>query len=523
MTPPAAASTPPSHADSRAATAAATAPDSGPDYDLLVVGGGINGAAIARDAAGRGLRTLLVEQDDLASHTSSASSKLIHGGLRYLEYYEFGLVRKALREREVMLRSAPHLIRPLRFVVPHDPSMRPLWLLRAGLFLYDHLARRELLPDSEALNLTRHPAGAALQPRFTRGFAYSDARVDDARLVVLNALDAHERGATVRTRTRVVAATRGAGGWGVTLRDQTSGQEEPVRARALVNAAGPWVDALRQDTLKVASRHRIRLIRGSHVVVPRLVDHDHAYLFQNPDGRILFALPFEGDFTVLGTTDVEQSAPAAAPITPDETAYLCAMASRWLRQPATPAQVCWTYSGVRALLDDAASSAAAVTRDYLLELDTAGAPVLTVFGGKITTARALAEEALVRIAGALPGRAARAAWTATAPLPGGDLPGADFDAFHADLGARYPWVEPELLRRWAHAYGTRVERLLAGARRRADLGEALAPGLHRVEVDYLRAHEWARAPDDFLWRRTRLGLHLSAAARAAGAARLATT
>ncbi|MHA7151596.1 glycerol-3-phosphate dehydrogenase, partial [Burkholderia pseudomallei] len=388
-------------------------------YDLLVVGGGINGAGIARDAAGRGLSVLLCEQDDLASHTSSSSTKLIHGGLRYLEYKEFGLVRKALQERETLLRAAPHIMWPLRFVMPHMPNLRPAWLIRIGLFLYDHLAKRELLPGSRGIDMRRHPAGAPLVDSIKRGFVYSDGWVDDARLVVLNALDAQERGARILTRTKLVSAERRDGQWHARLQ-RADGSTLDVRARAIANAAGPWVGEVLHGALGRGAQHSVRLVKGSHIITPRLFDHDHAYIFQNPDKRIIFAIPYERDFTLIGTTDVEyRDDPSRVAIDRDETRYLCESINRYFKRKISPADVCWTYSGVRPLLEDEnADNPSAVTRDYRLELDDGeGAPLLSVFGGKITTFRKLAEEATDMLGGAL--GAARGAWTAGVPLPGG--------------------------------------------------------------------------------------------------------
>ncbi|MCH7342574.1 glycerol-3-phosphate dehydrogenase [Pelomonas sp. CA6] len=518
----------------RGISAAPTPPsDPGPEpVDVLVVGGGINGAGIARDLAGRGYRVLLAEAQDLASHTSSSSTKLIHGGLRYLEYYEFALVRKALQEREVLLRSAPHLMWPLRFVMPHDPAMRPAWMIRVGLFLYDHLARRELLPGSEGLDLRRHEAGAPLQPRFTRGFAYSDGWVDDARLVLLNAQDARDKGATVLTRTAVVAAQREAGQWRATLRGER-GETRTLRARALVNAAGPWAEQFLREAARSAhgealATRSLRLVKGSHIVVPRCFEHPHAYIFQNPDKRIIFAIPYEQDFTLIGTTDVEVPAAslqglARARIDADEIAYLCEQASRYFRRPVTPQQVVWSYAGVRPLLDDASGDPAAVTRDYLLETHRDGAPLLTVWGGKITTFRKLAEDAADRIGEMLD--QPRPAWTEGAFLPGGDLsdwvgaaqprhPQRDFLRFVQEVLRRYPFLPPALAHRLARAYGARVERVLDDARDLQALGAEVAPGLFERELDYLRREEWACDAEDVLWRRSKLGLHYSEAQRA---------
>jgi glycerol-3-phosphate dehydrogenase len=505
-------------------------------FDVLVVGAGINGAGIARDLAGRGLSVLLVEQDDIASHTSSASTKLIHGGLRYLEHLEFGLVRKSLAEREVLLRAAPHIMRPLSFVMPHDPSMRPAWMIRAGLFLYDHLARRELLPGSRTIDLRAHPAGAPLKTSFARGFEYADGWVDDARLVVLCAVDAAARGAQVLTRTRCVDARRAAHGWTVRLQRHAAPAQDVqgsrvVQARALVNATGPWAATFLSDALHRDGVRPLRLVKGSHVVVRRLFGHPYAYLFQNPDGRIIFAIPFEGDYTLVGTTEVDHQGPTGeAHIDAAEVEYLCAQASRYFAHEVTPADVVWTYSGVRPLIDDEQGNPAAVTRDYRLDLDTdGGAPLLSVFGGKITTFRRLAEEAAARLLPVL--RAAglhprRGDWTAGAHLPGGDLVAwlgaragptrelrANVERFIAALQERHREVAPALVHRLAHAYGTRAVPLLARG-----LGEAVAPGVHAGELRHLIEHEWARSGDDVLWRRSKLGLHLPEAGRASVAA-----
>ncbi|MGH8780961.1 glycerol-3-phosphate dehydrogenase [Paraburkholderia sp.] len=478
-------------------------------YDLLVVGGGINGAGIARDAAGRGLSVLLCEQDDLAAHTSSASTKLIHGGLRYLEYREFGLVRKALQERETLLRAAPHIMWPLRFAMPHMPDLRPAWLIRAGLFLYDHLARRELLPGSRGIDMRKHPAGKPLVETIKRGFVYSDGWVDDARLVVLNALDAREHGATVLTRTKLTGAVRAGGEWHAQLR-QADGTTLDVRAGAIANAAGPWVGELLHGALGRDANHSVRLVKGSHIVVRRLFEHDHAYIFQNPDKRIVFAIPYEHDYTLIGTTDIEYHGdPAQVAITPDETQYLCDSINRYFRQPIAPHDVCWTYSGVRPLLEDEnADNPSAVTRDYQLELDApAGeAPLLSVFGGKITTFRKLAEDAVNELTRVL--QIDAPSWTAGASLPGGDIAGADFNRFATQFQQQFPWLPAALARRYARAYGTRAKVLIGGARSIADLGTAFAPDLYDAELRYLRDTEWARSAKDVLWRRSKLGLHV---------------
>ncbi|MES2742960.1 MAG: glycerol-3-phosphate dehydrogenase [Pseudomonadota bacterium] len=488
------------------------------ECDVLVVGGGINGAGIARDAAGRGLSVVLCEKDDLAAHTSSASTKLIHGGLRYLEYYEFNLVRKALIEREVLLRSAPHIMWPLRFVMPHAKGQRAALLIRAGLFLYDRLAKRELLAGSRGIKLADHAAGAPLKPVFTRGFVYSDGWVDDARLVVLNAVDAAEKGARILTRTACTALKRGAAHWSATLRGP-DGEHGEVKARCVVNAAGPWTADLLRSAVPDSPGKSLRLIKGSHIVVKRLFEHDYAYIFQHPDGRIVFAIPYEAEFTLIGTTDLDYTGERdRVAIDAAEISYLCELSSYYFRTPVTPEQVVWSYAGVRPLVEDEAADAKAVTRDYRLELDRggAGAPLLSVFGGKITTFRKLAEEAVDLIAPAL--GQARGAWTAEACLPGGDLFGSrpqnravrEFDQYVNRLRQRYGWLAPALVARYARAYGTRIHVLLARCTCVADMGEQIATGLYEAEVRYLQQHEWARSGKDILWRRSKLGLHLPA-------------
>jgi glycerol-3-phosphate dehydrogenase len=486
--------------------------DEGSVYDLLVIGGGINGTGIARDAVGRGLSVLLCEQDDLAAHTSSASTKLIHGGLRYLEHYEFGLVRKALQEREVLLRAAPHLIAPLRFVMPHARELRPVWMMRVGLFLYDRLGKRELLPASEAIDLRTHPAGAPLKLRAGKGFAYSDGFVDDARLVVSNALDAAERGAQILTRTRFELAERGPRLWQATLRSSLDGTQRSVTARCVVNATGPWVTDVLRTSLRIEPKRHVRAAKGSHIVVRRLFDHHCAYTFQNHDKRIVFAIPYESDYTLIGTTDVEyRGDPSRVSISDEEISYLCEAVSRYFTRPVVPADVVWSYSGVRPLLEDEADDLSAVTRDYELELDAGEgkAPLLSVFGGKITTYRRLAEEALGLLQGPL--GTLKPAWTADAPLPGGDMPGADFERFLERLNRRHPWLPPLLARRFARAYGTRTDKLLGGASRLADLGEEIGDGLYESELRHLTRYEWALTAEDVLWRRSKLGLHASPA------------
>ena len=476
-------------------------------YDLLVVGGGINGVGIARDAVGRGLSVLLVEQSDLASGTSSASSKLIHGGLRYLEQYEFRLVREALAEREVLLAIAPHIVTPLTFVLPHDASLRPAWMIRAGLFLYDHLAPRSRLPASGLLDLRRTPFGEPLKPGFTRGFSYADCWVDDSRLVVLNAVDAAERGAAVRTRCRFVSAVPEGGHWRATIAP-ASGADESVAARVLVNAAGPWVEQVLRLGIGRAGPSKLRLVKGSHIVVPRLYAGEQAYILQNPDRRIVFVIPYEQRFTLIGTTDeFFENDPGEVAISTAEAQYLCASASRFLKTAVRPDDVVWSYAGVRPLYDDAAEDASTLTRDYVFDVaaEAGRPPVLSIFGGKITTYRRLAEHALRQLQPHLAGLGR--AWTGGAPLPGGDLAEGDLDAFRAELRARRPWLPAELVRRLAGAYGTRVERLLGDAASLDDLGRDLGAGLTEREVDYLVRAEWAQTTEDILWRRSKLGLH----------------
>jgi glycerol-3-phosphate dehydrogenase len=479
-------------------------------FDLAIIGGGVNGCGIARDAAGRGASVVLFEQSDLASGTSSASTKLIHGGLRYLEHYEFRLVREALMEREVLWRLAPHIIWPLRFVLPHHAGLRPAWLLRIGLFLYDHLGGRRLLPPTRSLDLRTDPAGAPLKEGFRSAFEYSDCWVEDSRLVVLNARDAADRGASIRTRTRVISAERGADGWRVDAQRE-DGTRESVRAKVLVNAAGPWVGSVLTDVLGTEAPAPVRLVQGSHVVVPRLHEHDRCYIFQNADGRIVFAIPYERDFTLIGTTDRDyRGDPAAVAATDEEVGYLCAAAGEYFRTPVVPAEVVWSYSGVRPLYDDGASSAQEATRDYVLHLDASDdrAALLSIYGGKITTYRRLAEAALEKLSRHLP-VAGAPAWTATAPLPGGDFPVNGYDGLVAETLVRHPHLPRSLAARLVRAYGTKVERLVAGASSLVDLGQAFGADLTEAEVRYLMADEWATRADDVLWRRSKLGLRLS--------------
>lgn len=478
-------------------------------HDIAVIGGGINGAGIARDAAGRGLKVVLAEQHDLASHTSSASTKLIHGGLRYLENYDFRLVREALAERERLLKSAPHIIWPLRFVLPHDPAIRPAWLIRLGLMFYDRLAPRRHLPESKTVDLKEDPLGIALNGRFAKAFVYSDCWVDDSRLVALAALDAAERGAHILTRTKVISAARSDGLWQLTVRSEAAGTCE-IRARVVVNAAGPWASDVLQGLLGCDRPRKVRLVKGSHIVVPALFAGDHAFIFQNEDKRIVFAIPYERRFTLIGTTDVSFSGdPGDVRVSSAEIDYLCEGVSRYFRKPVRPADVIWTYSGVRPLYDDGSTDPSTVTRDYVFDLDApqGQAPALSVFGGKITTFRRLAEHALAGLRSYFPNMGA--AWTGTAKLPGGDMENADFSAFAVATKRRWPFLADETALRLAHAYGTRIERILGTARSMDELGRDFGCGLTEAELDYLARDEWARTADDVLWRRSKLGLHLS--------------
>ena len=470
-------------------------------FDILVVGGGVNGAGIARDLSGRGHSVILAEQGDLAQATSSASSKLIHGGLRYLEHYEFRLVREALGEREILLRLAPHIMWPMRFVLPHRPEMRPRWIIRAGLFLYDHLARRVSLPGAESFRTAENPLGAALKPEITHAFAYSDGWVEDSRLVLLNARDAAARGADIRTRTLFEGATRHPDHWEVTLRG-LDGQAQRFRVRGIVNADGPWVQRA-LDLAHAPKPGAVRLIRGSHIVLPRLYEGEHAFILQNDDRRVVFVIPYEDQFSLVGTTDVPHEGDPAHPVcTPDEAEYLCTAVSRQFRRPITPEEIVWTYSGVRPLYDDGAADPSSVTRDYVLKLDTAGAPLLSIYGGKITTFRRLAEEAAGKIGHAL-GREGTP-WTSSAALPGGDLGGKSRAEFAAEMARALPFLDPATLPRLVRTHGSDLAKVFANG-----AGAALPAGLTEAELDWMQREEWARTADDVLWRRTKLGLHMT--------------
>jgi glycerol-3-phosphate dehydrogenase len=487
-------------------------------FDLAIIGGGVNGCGIARDAVGRGNSVFLCEMNDLASGTSSWSTKLVHGGLRYLEYYEFRLVREALIEREILWRIAPHIIRPLRFVLPHHAGLRPTWLLRLGLFLYDHIGGRHLLPPTRSVDLTRDEVGKPLVPnRYTKGFEYSDCFVDDARLVALTARDAADRGAEIRTRSRAVAIRQENAIWQVTIEDKASGARSTIAARVLVNAGGPWVEEVLAVGAGVNAKARIRLVQGSHIVVRKLYAHDRAYMFQNSDGRIVFVIPYQDDFTLIGTTDRDyEGDPAKVKASSEEIQYLCDSVSEYLAKPVKPEDVVWAYAGVRPLYDDGASEAKAATREYVLELDTPGGmPLLSIYGGKITTHRRLAEEALEKLAPYLHGTKASEGWTAKSPLPGGDMDVLGIPALSAELLRSYPFLTPEHANRLAHAYGTHARKLLGDAKSMADLGQSFGATLTEREVRYLMSVEWARTAEDIVWRRSKLGLRLSAAEIAA--------
>jgi glycerol-3-phosphate dehydrogenase len=487
------------------------------DYDLAIIGGGINGCGIARDAAGRGLKVLLVEQDDLASATSSWSSKLIHGGLRYLEQFEFRLVREALQEREVLLRIAPHLIRPLEFVLPHDAHMRPAWMVRTGLWLYDHLGGASSLPGSRGLRFPDPVYAAGLKPRIARGFVYTDARVDDARLVLGNAAAARELGADIRVRTRLIGGRRLDGGWQLDLLDVDSGARSRIRARGLVNAAGPWVKQLLDEVLSIDIAARVKLVKGSHIVVPRVHPHAHALILQNSDKRVVFIIPFEGAYSLVGTTDVGiDNLDNSGEISSGEVDYLLAAVNRCLERPLAGADIVWRYAGVRPLYDDGAANPAEVTRDYVLELDQRDrrAPLLSIFGGKITTYRRLAEHALAELAPFYPQMGP--AWTGRKALPGGDIDA----SLLPRLGQRYPQLPTDYLQALAARHGSRVVAVLDGVNSIEDLGRQFGRGATRLverEIDYCIRQEWVRRPDDMLWRRSKCGLHLDASGRAMAA------
>ncbi len=483
--------------------------------DLFVIGGGINGAGIARDAAGRGLSVVLCEKDDLAQGTSSRSGKLVHGGLRYLEYYEFRLVREALIEREVLLNAAPHIIWPMRFVLPHSPQDRPAWLVRLGLFLYDHLGGRKKLPGTRTLDLRRDPEGAAILDQYTKGFAYSDCWVDDARLVVLNAVDAAERGAEVLTRSAATSARREDGAWTITTRNETTGETRRFRARCIVNCAGPWVSDVIGRVAGSNSARNVRLVKGSHIIVPKWWTGSNAYLVQNHDKRVIFINPYEGDKALIGTTDISYEG-RAEDVQADESEieYLLAAVNRYFKEKLRRSDVLHSFSGVRPLFDDGKGNPSAVTRDYVFDLDeTGGAPLLNVFGGKITTFRELAERGMHRLTGVFPKMGGD--WTEKAPLPGGEMPNADYESFANSLRDAYPWMPRPLVQHYGRLYGARTKDVVKGAQSLADLGRHFGGQLYEAEARYLVAKEWAQRPDDILYRRTKHYLHLTEAERAA--------
>lgn len=480
-------------------------------YDIAIIGGGINGCGIARDAAGRGLSVLLAEKDDLASGTSSWSTKLIHGGLRYLEHYEFRLVREALTEREVLWSMAPHIIHPMRFILPHHRGLRPAWLLRLGLYLYDHIGGRKKLPPTRKLDFRNDASGKALHEKFVTGFEFSDCRVDDARLTVLNARDAADKGADILTRTPVTSVRREKDCWNIALHDLVTGKEKSATAKLLVNATGPWIDGVLRDVVGQAGGPNIRLVKGSHIVVGKLYDDDRSFIFQNTDGRVVFAIPYETDFTLIGTTDVDHDGdPGAAAISKDEVRYLCDTVNGYFRKPVRPEQVVWSYAGVRPLYNDNVTLAQEATRDYVIRTD--GEPkeplLINIFGGKLTTYRRLAEEVVDLAQGSL--GAGTPPWTNRTTLPGGNFAENELDNVISHLRAAYPWLDVSHASRLVRTYGLNAAEVLGDADGYRALGENFGAGLYEKEIGYLIAHEWARTADDILWRRTKLGLKISA-------------
>jgi glycerol-3-phosphate dehydrogenase len=476
-------------------------------FDLLIIGGGINGVGIANDAAGRGLRVALCEQDDLASGTSCKSSKLIHGGLRYLEYHEFGLVRKALREREILLRKAPHIIKPLQFVMPYASQLRPAWLIHCGLFLYDHLAKRQQLPASHRINLKNHVAGKPLKTHYKTGFTYYDCLADDARLVILNAMQAKQFGAQIFTRTQFVSADRQDDHWQVTIKNVRDDTTQTLQARVLVNAAGPWAENVLIENLHSPTTDHLTLVKGSHIVTPKLYQGNHAYLLQNTDKRVVFVIPFHEHYSLIGTTDLPyQGNPKDAVISEQEINYLCAVVNQYFQQPITTKDIIWTYSGVRPLKASDAKNLSTISRDYSLELDqsSAQAPLLNIFGGKLTTYRQLSEQALKILQPYFSNMGPD--WTAKQALPGGDINTNNFADFILQLQSQYSWLPQQLLNHYANNYGTKVHQLLQNAENISDLGKDYGGGLYQIEIDYLKANEWAETMEDILWRRTKFGL-----------------
>lgn len=483
------------------------------DYDICVIGGGVNGAGIARDAAGRGFKTLLVEAQDLASATSSSSTKLVHGGLRYLEHYEFKLVRESLKEREVLLRNAPHIIWPLDFVLPHKNTVRPAWLIRLGLFLYDRLGGREILKGSRGVRFKREGFGSALKPLIYKGFTYQDCWVEDSRLVALNAFDAHRLGADVKTYTACTGLTVGEDGkWNVFLQDMMSGEDSSVSAGVVINATGPWVRGFLESLNLIDDGHaapKIRMVKGSHIITRRLYEGDHAYILQQPDKRIVFAIPYEKHFTLIGTTDVDYDGnPSQAQCSDNEIEYLCNAVNIYFDKVISFPDVLWSYSGVRPLIDDGTGSASKVTRGYKLHVDHAfGPPILSVFGGKITTYRTLSEHVMDDICGILGVR--KKGWTAGSPLPGGKIPATAFERFVEAQIEQYDWMPPETVRRYARAYGTRMNKILGHATSADQLGRNFGGGVYEAELVYCIHYEFVKTLEDFLWRRSKLGLHLA--------------
>ncbi len=477
--------------------------------DIFIIGGGVNGCGIARDAAGRGLSVILAEQDDLAQATSSASTKLFHGGLRYLEYYEFRLVRDSLIERERLLTAMPHISWPMRFVLPHHKGLRPKWLIRMGLFIYDYIGGRKILPATRVLKLKNHRTGEALKPEFRTGFEYSDCWVQDARLVALNARDAKERGARIMTRNRVTGAKRNGDIWSISVKDTVSGKTRDIQAKTLINAAGPWVSDVITGQLGMTSRESIRLVRGSHIVTKRLIDHDQPYILQGSDNRIVFVIPYEEDYTLIGTTEAEHDGPIGnAQCSDDEAQYLCDFVSEYLKTPVTMADIVWRYSGIRPLYNDGASSATEATRDYVLSLNSdAGAPLLNIFGGKITTYRKLAEEALKTLSEVA--KIPDTPWTAGVPLAGGDFAVYEVDNLITTVTGTYGFLSEKWARRLVRTYGTEAAEILGAAKTRSDLGQDFGATLSEAEIRWLMEKEFARTAEDVLWRRTKLGLQMS--------------
>lgn len=479
-------------------------------YDVLVIGGGVNGCGIARDAAGRGLKVLLVEKDDLASATSSASTKLIHGGLRYLEQYDFKLVAESLRERERLLKSAPHIIWPLDFVLPHEPHLRPFWLIRLGLFIYDSLARRDILKASKGIDFKKNTAGRPLRNHLKRGVSYADCWVEDARLVVLCAMDAHEKGTDILTRTECISLKAEEGAWHAKLKDHLTGEEREVRSKCVINAAGPWVrEFIDQNNLQQSDTLQIRHSKGSHIVIPKLYEGEHAYILQQPDQRIVFTIPYERNFTLIGTTDaIYNGDPHQAEISDEEKQYLCDAVNRSFEKQVSAEDVVWHYSGVRPLLDSGDETLSKVTRDYKLDLETSfGPPLLHIFGGKLTTFRKLSEQAVDQISSFFSD--SKQSWTETSCLPGGDIEKADFEKYCSTIAQHYLWASEEMLRRYVRAYGVRSRVILAEAKSEEDMGQHYGDFVYEAEIRYLIQHEWARTLDDVLWRRSKLGLHIS--------------